>query len=129
MDAFADKMLLKLPDFMASNNSKKSESQRPHPLKVARSFSSKVEPTSPATANRGQRASTIQNGVMADKTKSDNTIGPKKATRRTDVFEKSPDGEAGDGGSGKLPADFDQLPIELISLTDRLVVFYICNFH
>ena len=45
---------------------------------------------------------------------------------KPDAFEKSAqdDGEsgAGDEGTGKLPADFDELPIELVSLADRYVM-------
>lgn len=56
---------------------------------------------------------------MADK-KEDN-----KSKMHPDVFEKSPEGVddhgAGEEIGGKLPADFDELPIELVSLTDRLV--------
>jgi hypothetical protein len=57
---------------------------------------------------------------MSDKT---NTKDSRKAKVEADAFEKRPqdDGEsgAGDEVSGKLPADFDELPIELVSLTDR----------
>lgn len=42
---------------------------------------------------------------------------------RSDIFEKSSDDEEDseeqEESTGKLPADFDELPIELVSLTDR----------
>lgn len=116
MEAITDKMLLKLPAFMASNT-KKSEGQRPYPLKVSKSFP-RVEQTTSEHSTRSQRANTVHNGeapesVTTDKTKAEK---PKNSNMEPDVFEKSRDGEE---ITGKLPTDFDQLPIELISLTDR----------
>ena len=123
MQAVTDKMLLKLPDFMASSNGRKNESQRPRPIHVSKSFS-KLEPASPDHSTRSTRASTIQNGVIPKGVMSDKTsTKDSKAKVQPDAFEKSPveDGEprASNEGTGKLPADFDELPIELVSLTDR----------
>lgn len=60
---------------------------------------------------------------MSDKT---NTRDGKKSKVQPDAFEKSSQEEresgAGDEATGKLPADFDELPIELVSLTDRYVL-------
>jgi hypothetical protein len=125
MEAIPDQMLLKLP-FMASNP-KKSDSQRPYPLLLSKSFS-RAEQGSPGHSTRNQRANTVQSAVIpestkssiADKRKSRNDL--EKAQTPTDIFEKSPDGEE---VTGKLPIDFDQLPIELVSLTDRWVVLMI----
>ena len=126
MQAITDTMLLKLPDFMASSNGRKNESQRPRPIHVSKSFS-KLEPVSPDRTSRSTRASTIQNGVtpediMSDKT---NLKDGNKTKVQANPFEKSPqeDGSSGAGGevTGKLSTDFDELPIELVSLTDRLV--------
>lgn len=112
---------------MATPNSKKSESQRPQPLKVSRSFP-RAEPVSPSNPGRTHRASTIQNGVApegitSDKSKSQKDT--KKSRMQLDAFEKSSEGEdyhvAGDEVTGKLPTDFDQLPIELVSLTDSFI--------
>jgi hypothetical protein len=119
MQAITDNMLLKFPDFMASP--RKGESQRPLPLK-SRSF---PRPDSPDHSTRGQRASTIQNGVKPERIISDEKNSEretKKSRMRLDAF-KSQDGDRlGDEVTGKLPADFDQLPIELVSLADRLVM-------
>lgn len=42
------------------------------------------------------------------------------STRQPDSFEKmSEEDEGAAHASEKLPADFDELPIELVSLTDR----------
>ena len=122
MQAIADNMLLKFPEFMASSNVK-SDSQRPQPLKVSRSFP-RVEPNSPDRSNRDHRASTIQNGVTPEGVIADKREDA-KSKMQPDVFEKSPEGGddhgAGEEIGGKLPADFDELPIELVSLTDRSV--------
>jgi len=122
MSAIIDSVLFKLPDFMASSTSKKTDSQRPHPPKSSKSFP-KTEPVSPARSSRGQRASTIQIGVkekpLLDKT---NTAKENRMPRmQSDPIEKRSRENKGpaDEGSGKLPADFDELPIELVSLTDR----------
>jgi hypothetical protein len=125
MQAITDKMLLKLPDFMASPNPKKTE--HPHPLKVSRSYP-RTEPVSPSNPSRGHGASTVQNGVKPEGITTDSSKEQKetkKSKMQPDAFEKSPEGEdyhaTGDEVTGKLPADFDRLPIELISLTDRCV--------
>jgi len=124
MIAIADKMAIKLPDFMAPTGSKKSDSQRPRPLHASKSFS-KLEPSSPDRSTRIQRASTIQNGVNPPGAMSDMSNQEQNVRRQPDAFEKSSEDEedheqAGEA-SEKLPADFDELPIELVSLTDRLV--------
>ncbi len=124
MQAITDKMVFSLPDFMASPDKKRSDNQRPRPLHLSKSFS-KVEPVSPDHSTRGSRASTISNGViseviMADK--SNAVVHNGKARRQPDAFEKSPEDEDNgivDDAAGKLPDDFDELPIELVSLSDR----------
>ena len=126
MQAITDNMLLKLPDFMASSNGIKNESQRPRPIHVSKSFS-KLEPANPDRSTRSTRANTIQNGVISGGIMSDKTNARegKKPKAQPDAFEKDPqeDEEPGTGDeiTGKLPADFDELPIELVSLTDRRV--------
>ena len=108
MQAIIDNMLLKLPDFMASSNGRKNESQRPRPIHVSKSFS-KLEPASPDRSTRSTRANTIQNGVISESVMSDktNTREGKKPKVQPDAFEKGPqeDEEPGTGGeiTGKLP--------------------------
>lgn len=111
---------------MAPSGSKKSDSHRPRPLHTSRSFS-RIEPSSPKQSTRIQRASTIQNGVisedaMADKGKASST--GESMCRQQDAFDRDSDEEdieedTDAEDNGKLPADFDELPIELVSLTDR----------
>jgi hypothetical protein len=123
MQAITNSTFLKLPHFMASSNGRKNESQRPRHIHVPKSFS-KLEPASPDRTTRSTRASTIQNGsipesVLPDRT---NPRDGKKPQAEPDAFEKRPQEDesgAGDELSGKLPANFDELPIELVSLTDR----------
>lgn len=127
MQAITDTMMLKLPDFMAPPNGSKNVSQRPCPIHGSKSFS-KLEPAGPDRSTRNSRASTIQNGAISEGDMPDETNGrdSKKTKVQPDAFEKSsPEDEepgAGEGGAGKLPAVFDELPIELVSLTDRLVL-------
>ena len=104
---------------MASSSIKKGE--RPAPSKDR----SHPRAASPSNSSRGQRASTTQNGVKPTGTTLDSTREEKTSKMQRDAFEKSPEEEnyhsTIDGVSGKLPVDFDQLPIELISLSDRCV--------
>ena len=127
IQVITNKMLFTLPDFMASSNARKSDNHRPRPLHVSKSFSKIEPPASPDRSTRSQRASTIQNGgitktVMSDKTNT--SKGDMKPPTQPDAFEKSSGvdevrSNADDVTGGKLPADFDELPIELVSLTDR----------
>ncbi|CZR59258.1 related to VPS9 [Phialocephala subalpina] len=120
-------MVFSLPDFMASPDKKKSDSQRPRPLHLSKSFS-RVDPPSPDHSTRVSRASTIQNGVIPEVVMADKTnvvIHNGNAKRQPDAFEKASeedeDHETADEGSGKLPDDFDELPIELVSLSDSFI--------
>jgi hypothetical protein len=109
---------------MASSNARKSDNHRPHPLHASKSLS-RIEPASPDRSTRTQRASTIQNGVISETVMSDKPNASKKngmPRTQPDAFEKSSENEdhnTTEEASGKLPADFDELPIELVSLTDR----------
>lgn len=131
MIAFTDKMAIKLPDFMASSGNKKSDTQRPRTIHASKSFS-KLAPASPDPTNRIQRASTIQNGLDSQGAMSDKS--QRLPQKQADAFEKSSEEEEEQGqtgeASGKLPSDFDELPIELVSLTDRsdqkFPVYYRC---
>lgn len=121
--------MFKLPDFMAPPN-KKAHEHRPRPLQGSKSWS-RIEPESPNRPARNQRANTVQNGAMSELGNTDNADQPgahdeKPSKMQADLFEKSSDEdgrhEAVEGISGRLSVDCDDLPIELISLTDRLVL-------
>ncbi|KAL2068203.1 hypothetical protein VTL71DRAFT_16301 [Oculimacula yallundae] len=124
MQAITDKMMFTLPDFMASPERKRDEQQRPRPLKLSQSFI-KPPPASPDRSTRVQRASTIQNGVSSEAMMADKSQGDRRQRTQSDVFEKGgSEGEEGSGSSestGKLPDDFDKLPIELVSLSDSFI--------
>lgn len=119
-----------------SSPGRKGDSQRPRPLQLSKSFSNQDSPSSPDRSFRPLRANTIQNGTlqatapMSDKTKSSENRRPET---QSDIFEKSSEEEEGNGGtteaSGKLPADFDELPIELVSLADTLVTYYYARIN
>lgn len=108
---------------MASSNAKNNDTQRPQELKVSKSFS-RAEPTSPARLSRNQRASTIHNGAVADRPLSDKTNHLKDKplpNMRPDV-EQDSDNEnirKPEGSSSEPLGGPEQLPIELVSLTDR----------
>ena len=120
MSSITDKMMFTLPEFMASSNARKSE--RPRPLHLSKSFT-RVGPASPDLSTRAQRASTIQNGVMLDGIMANTSRENRKPRTQPDAFEKTPEDDGpGEESSGKLPDDFDELPIELVSLSDRSVV-------
>ena len=124
LQAVTDRAWHKLPDFMASLNGRKNESQRSRPVHVSKSFS-KLESANPDRTNRSTRARTIQNGAMLEGVMYDriDARASEETRVRLDAFEQEPQGErelwAGDEDTGKQATDFDELPIELISLTDR----------
>jgi len=122
MQSFADKMIFTLPDFMTSPSGKKGNSNRPRSLQLSKSFS-KVEAVPDRATTRPSRANTIQNGAIPHLTMSDKMRENGRPRSQPDIFEKSTevaeDNAAEAGDSGKLPADFDELPIELVSLSDR----------
>lgn len=136
----ADTMLQQLSTkFMASPANEKGDSSlpRPRPLHVSKSFS-RLEPNPTSPSVRG-RASTIQNGTMMENETAEGESTPvetRKPRGLSGVFARV--GSFGIGerdgqrvsipeeGSGKLPGDFDDLPVELVSLTDRYVTLCWC---
>lgn len=110
---------------MTSPN-QKIDPPRPRPLHVSKSFS-RIEP-SPISPSR-TRSKTFQNGSAPIANESKPTRGNVKVVRGlSDVFESGlgPYGSEDEdmpNPSGKLPPDFDELPIELVSIADRLVAF------
>jgi hypothetical protein len=116
-----------LPDFMASANARKSDSQRPRPLHVSKSFT-RTEPPSPDRLTRNQRASTIQNGVIPEKVMANVSRENTKPRAQPDAFQAHEEEDEDDTGTpiegpGKLPDNFDELPVELASLSDTSVYF------
>ena len=98
------------------------------PLHLSQSFS-RLESTRPTLLGRN-RASTLQHGVISDQTRSDMTAalpGENGRIQPRDIFDKNSSDSGlttssigADAKSSHLIAeDFEELPIELISLTDR----------
>ncbi|KAF7955392.1 uncharacterized protein EAE97_000651 [Botrytis byssoidea] len=134
MQSFTDKMHFTLPDFMSSPG-KKSDSQRPRPLQLSKSFSNQEPPSSPDRLSRPLRANTIQNGTVPSILMSDTAkLGEnRRPGTQSNIFEKTSEDE-GEGGemteaSGKLPVDFDELPIELVSLADSFIDSLSAKIH
>ncbi|KAG9235382.1 hypothetical protein BJ875DRAFT_399218 [Amylocarpus encephaloides] len=101
---------------MASSTTKSDI--RPRPLHSSRSFS-KIETPPPERLSRAQRANTIQNGMISETT----ATKSRNMSSQHDNLEKTPEEDESHDKmhSEKLPADFDELPIELVSLTDSFI--------
>ncbi|CAG8951785.1 hypothetical protein HYFRA_00005589 [Hymenoscyphus fraxineus] len=125
MQAITDRMLFNVPDFMASTSPKPSPRKSDHrsrTLHSTRSFT-KLGSQDFGPLNRVQRASTIQNGMTTNTSNPNPKIrGSNMSTSQPDSIQKMPeDAEGIAHTSEKLPADFDELPIELVSLTDSFI--------
>jgi len=111
-------------------NSFSFEGARPPPHPHSSKSFSRYEPPKPVTPARS-RASTLQNEVLPKDRGAEEagsgTLRSEETAREGDVFEKRSSED--DKGASKpassnrlvdgLPDGFDELPIELVSLTDR----------
>ncbi|KAL1880667.1 hypothetical protein Daus18300_001279 [Diaporthe australafricana] len=96
-------------------------SPRPNPLRTAKSFT-RAENNDPLSVARPKRASTIQNGVLPKITTTgiSSQIVEEPESAGTDAFENSQhDDEPTE--QPRTSVDLDDLPIELISLTDNFI--------
>ncbi|EDN90831.1 hypothetical protein SS1G_00231 [Sclerotinia sclerotiorum 1980 UF-70] len=122
-----------LPGFMSSP-ARKGDSQRPRTLQLSKSFYQEPS-SSPDRSSRPLRANTIQNGTIPSVSMSDKTTlsENRRPGTQSDIFEKSSEDDEENGGttgvSGKLPADFDELPIELVSLADSFIDSLSAKIH
>ena len=124
--------MFKLLDFMAPPKAKKPDAHRPRPLQNSQSWS-RIAPESPGRSTRNQRVSVDQNVAVPELDNADHAEEPSTPREDTlskmqsDSFEKTSDEdeqhEALEGIAGRRSVDCDDLPIELISLTDRLVPY------
>jgi hypothetical protein len=135
----ADDMPFPFPDFdFMSSSMKKSEANRPRPLHTSRSFS-RIEPSSPKTVTRTARASTLQDGKKSAESAGEKSQleilkesissnpnayynGSEEEDDEDDDDEEDDTVTAKQEAEKKMPKDFDELPIELISLTDRYAI-------
>jgi hypothetical protein len=125
--------MFNLLDFMAPPKAKKPDAHRPRPLQNSKSWS-RIAPESPGRSTRNQGVSVDQNVAVLEMDNADNVEQPSTpregqdnlSKMQSDSFEKSSDEdgqhEALEGIAGRRSVDCDDLPIELISLTDRLVL-------
>ncbi|TAQ86659.1 hypothetical protein B7494_g5008 [Chlorociboria aeruginascens] len=119
---------------MASTHNKTNDNQRPRPLRMSKSFS-RDDPTNPDLPHRIVRASTMQNGTVAEENMANRRSSSRENVKprgRSSAFEKSSADEAQgamDEVTGKLPSDFNKLPIELISLADSFIDSLSAKIH
>ncbi|KAL8408806.1 hypothetical protein RB594_007293 [Gaeumannomyces avenae] len=109
---------------MASAGSKEQDaSTRPSPLRTVRSFP-RNEPVNDAgpAATRPQRASTFQNGAATPSSRTHTPTPPKHEALEgsVDAFESSHVGDD-QADAPRASVDMDDLPIEMISLTDSFI--------
>jgi hypothetical protein len=109
---------------MASSSTRKSEGQRSRPH-ASKSFS-RIEPTSPGSSTRSSRANTIQSVSIPERPslEKEHVSENDKPSSRPDVFDNSSQMDKKINGTEETshsPTEFDELPIELKALTDRLV--------
>lgn len=101
---------------MASHNS------RPNPLRTSKSFS-RAEDSDPLSTSRPKRASTIQNGTLPKLVTSTQQITTQivEEPESVDAFENTQNDETPVEAQPRGSVDLDDLPIELISLTDNFI--------
>ncbi len=93
----------------------KDVGRRPSPLRMSRSYprAEAQDASLTVTVNRPRRASTIQNGTSPEPQRPART----RAADEPDSFERSPREEDAPEPP-RASVDLDDLPIELVSLTD-----------
>ena len=112
---------------------------RPKPVKSSNSFPRFDDNTSPTSPSRPKRANTLQTqGIKAVPEARHIATSPELAAKKhiTDVFETheedEPKAESGTGTPGpelQLPSTFDELPIEIKSLTERFLESLSAKVH
>lgn len=119
MLAVTNAMMFKLPDFMATND-RKSDTFRPRALHTSKSFTR----AEPERLTRSQRASTIHTNVIPESAVTGSRGKP--ISQRMDVFERNSDEDGEVAATSEEDGKYDkmeELPIELASLSDRLVMY------
>lgn len=106
---------------MASHN--QNQNQKPNPLRTTKSFT-QTDTNDPLSSPRIKRASTIQNGTLPKLV----TSTPQKMSSQiaeepesADAFENSQHDDTPVEPQPRGSVDLDDLPIELISLTDSFI--------
>ena len=99
----------------------KDVGRRPSPLRLTRSFPRSEGQEVSITVNRTHRASTIQNGAAPDAVMAARQRGKAAVvdnSHEPDTFETS-QAEVSPAAPPRASVDMEDLPIELVSLTDR----------
>ncbi|KAF3770467.1 hypothetical protein M406DRAFT_245698 [Cryphonectria parasitica EP155] len=100
-----------------------SPSRRPNPLRTTKSFT-KIESNDPLASPRPKRAATMQNGALPKLVTSNKETGPQKIAEEpesADAFENKQGDETPVEPQPRGSVDLDDLPIELIGLTDNFI--------
>lgn len=97
-------------------------SQRPNPLRTTKSFTQK-ETNDPLSSPRVKRASTIQNGSLPKLVTTGQHMAPKitEEPESADAFENTHNDDTPIESQPRGSVDLDDLPIELIGLTDSFI--------
>jgi hypothetical protein len=113
-------------EIMASSSTSKSESPRSRPH-ASKSFS-RIEPASPGSSTRSSRANTIQSVGIPERPSLEkgHVSENDKPSSHPDVFDNGSQVDKKNDGAEETtshsPTEFDELPIELKALADRLVL-------
>lgn len=99
-----------------------SQNQRPNPLRTTKSFT-RAEDNDPLSMPRPKRASTIQNGSLPKLVTSGQPITSQivEEPESADAFENTQNDDTPVEPQPRGSVDLDDLPIELISLTDNFI--------
>lgn len=99
-----------------------SHSPRPNPLRTTKSFT-RAEDNDPLSTPRPKRASTIQNGTLPKLVTATKKITSQivEEPENVDAFENTQADDTPVEAHPRVSVDLDDLPIELISLTDNFI--------
>lgn len=99
-----------------------SQHQRPNPLRTTKSFTQK-ETNDPLSSPRAKRATTIQNGTLPKLVNTGQQMASKivEEPESADAFENTHNDDTPVEAQPRGSVDLNDLPIELISLTDSFI--------
>lgn len=100
-----------------------SPSHRPNPLRTIKSFT-KIETDDPLASPRPKRAATFQNGSLPKLVTTSKEMAPQKIVEEpdsADAFENAQHDDTPIEPQPRGSVDLDDLPIELIGLTDSFI--------
>lgn len=110
-------MAFSISDFMATPSPPNGSESRPGSLRSTKSFPRHENQGTIAASSRSQRANTLQNGSTPEITVAQHK-SPQKQRSRSDAFEAT---EEDPIEPPRASVDLDDIPIELVSMTDKYV--------